>query len=219
MKVLIFITGYRHLEEYNYFSKFLNMLQLKNIANIFIYCNNPHISSEIVKYYQQFQQTNKHLFITSLNNGHRTGGVEAVSQAIDMGIFQEYDYVIHVHPDVFITDDAYLTKVMLENLENDIVFFITKSDPNDPTFFSFDFFMFKPKLLKTNIFSEGLYSFQECPEHYLHNMIMKNNIPYTLIQRYNNNTWYPRRVDDHLKMYHEHDLTKVQALLDEMTRG
>ena len=186
----------------------MKTLSLNTICDIFIYCNNPDISKEIVTYYQQFSQTNKQLFITTKNGGYRTGGVEAVSEGLEMGIFKEYDYVIHLHPDVFITDDEYLLTVLQENLENDTVFFITKSN-QDPIFFSFDFFIFKPKLLIKNIFLENLYTFNESPEHYLHNMIVQNNIKYNFIKRFNNDNWWPRRIDENLKLWHEHELNKV----------
>jgi len=213
MKILLFITGHGQLKEYNYFSRFLKKLNLNKICDVYIYCNNTNISNEIVDYYKNFDQKNKYLLITSLNSGYRVGGVEAVSNGIELGIFKEYDYVIHLHPDVFITDDAYLTQVLEENLHNDTVFFITKSIPNDDHFFSFDFFIFKPKLLNTNIFIEELYSFNYYPEYYLHHVINKYKIKYTYIKRYNNDSWMPRRIDDNLKLYHEHDLTKVEDLL------
>lgn len=213
MKILLFITGYRHLDEYNYFSIFLKQLKMNTICDIYIYCNNPDIESDIVKYYQNFDQKNKYLLITSLNSGFRIGGVEALSKGIEMGIFKDYDYVIHLHPDVFITDDNNLLEVLTENLNNDIVFFITESLPYDPRFFSFDFFMFKPKLLTTNIFIEDLHNFTDFPEHYLHDMIHKNNIKYTIIKRYDTKWWEPRRIDDHLKLYHEHNLENVVNVL------
>jgi len=213
MKILLFITGYRQLEEYNYFSIFLKKLKLNAICDIYIYCNNQNISSDIITYYQNFDQKNKYLFISSLNSGHRIGAVEAISKGIEMGIFNDYDYVIHLHPDVFITDDSYLLNLLIENLHNDIVFFITKSFPNDPKFFSFDFFIFKPKLLTKNIFIDELYTFQELPEHYLYNMIIKYYIKYTFIKRYNNNYWYPRRIDENLGLYHEHDMEKVKQYI------
>jgi hypothetical protein len=213
MKILLFITGYRQLDEYNYFSIFLKQLKMNNLCDIYIYCNNPDIESDIVKYYQKFDQKNKYLLITSLNSGYRIGGVEAVSKGIEMGIFKDYDYVIHLHPDVFITEDTNLMEVLTENLDNDIVFFITESLPYDPRFFSFDFFIFKPKLLQTNIFIEDLYNFDIIPEHYLHDMIHKHNIKYTIIKRYDSKWWEPRRIDDHLKLYHEHNLENVVNLL------
>ena len=64
-------------------------------------------------------------------------------------------------------------------------------------------------------FIEELYSFIDCPEYYLHDMIIKNNIKYAFIKRFNNDTWCPRRIDDNLKLYHEHDLNLVKSLLKE----
>jgi hypothetical protein len=215
MKVLLFITGHSQLYEYKYLSIFLQQLELNSWCDIFIYCNKPDIQNDIINYYQGFNQKNKRLFITSLNGGYRIGGVEAVSTGIEMGIFNEYDYVIHLHPDVFITDDFYLKDILVNNLDNDTVFFITKSCPDDDTFFSFDFFIFKPKLLARNIFIERLYSFECRPERYLHDMIKEYNIKYAFLKRYNNNNWYPRRIDDNLKLYHEHDLSKVVKLLQQ----
>lgn len=212
MKILLFITSHKQLDEYKYFNIFLEQLELGSMCDIYIYCNKPEIENDIIKYYQNFKQ-NKNLLITPLNSGYRIGGVEAVSKGIEMGIFNSYDYVIHLHPDVFITDDLYLKDILVNNIDNDIVFFITKSIPNDEKFFSFDFFIFKPKLLTKNIFIEKLYSFTSSPEHYLHDMIKENNIKYTFIKRYNNDNWYPRRIDDNLKLYHEHDLSKVVNLL------
>jgi hypothetical protein len=213
MKILLFITGYRQLDEYKYFNIFLQQLDLNTMCDIFIYCNNPEIPDKILEYYKKFNQKNKNLLITPLNSGYRIGGVEAVSKGIEMGIFNEYDYVIHLHPDVFITDDLYLKEILINNINNDTVFFITKSN-NDDKFFSFDFFIFKPKLLTKNIFIEELYTFTTSPEHYFHDMINKYNIKYTFIKRFNNNNWNPRRIDENLKLYHEHDMNKVIALLD-----
>jgi len=214
MKVLLFITGHIQLEAYNLFHRFLKQLRLNSICDIFIHCNNPNIENTIVNYYQNFTQKNKKLFITSINGGYSVGAVEAVSEGIEMGIFKDYDYVIRTNPDVFITNDEYLLDILVNNLKNDIVFFITKSIP-DPTFFSFDFFIFKPKLLTTNIFIEELYTFKEpVVEHYFHRMIMKHNIKYTYIKRFDNDNWYPRRIDDNLRLWHEHDLDLVKRVLE-----
>lgn len=216
MKILLFITGHQQLTEYNYFNLFLKNTCLNHKCDIFIYCNKPDISPDIVKYYKQFEQVNKKIFITTQNGGYRTGGVEAVSNGIEMGIFKEYDYVIHLHPDVFITDSTNILNILEENYENDTVFFITKSIPNDDLFFSFDFFIFKPKLLNENIFINSLYSFTESPEHYLHNMIKKYEIKYQIIKRFENDSWFPRRVDENLKLYHEHNLENVKTMLNEL---
>lgn len=213
MRILLFITGHRQLEEYDLFQTFLDRLSIQSSCDIFIYCNHAGIHSDIVTYYQKFPQRNKQLFITTQNAGYLRGGVEAVSQGYEMGLFQGYDYVIHTHPDVFMTDDTYLTEQLLKYLHDDTVFLLTKSIAEDPRFFSFDFFVFKPQWLPSNIFKKP--SFQGPPEHFLHDQIQAYGLKYAFMKRFNNDTWCPRRIDDHLKLYHEHDLEKVRALLRE----
>ena len=214
MKVLLFITGFRQVKEYDYFTAFLQQLPtLQHICDVFIYCNNPAISEEIVTYYRKFTQENKRLYITSVNAGFVMGAVEAVSSGIEMGIFSPYDYIIHLHPDVFITDDAGIMATLNDNLDNDCVFFVNRSMPHDARFFSFDFFIFKPRLLPKNIFIDALRTYRDIPEHYLSDMIASHNIKCQVIGRFDNDHWHPRRIDEHLKLYHEHDLTLVEDLL------
>jgi hypothetical protein len=214
VKVLLFITGYRQVKEYDYFNAFLQRLtNLNNICDIFIYCNNPDISEEIVTYYKKFSHKNKRLYITSVNAGFGMGGVEAVSSGIEMGIFNAYDYVIHLHPDVFITDDSKILEMLNDNIDNDYVFLVNKSLPDDERFFSFDFFAFKPRLLKVNIFKDEPYRCLDLPEHCLCDAITRNNIKFKIIDRFDNSTWFPRRIDDHLKLYHEHNLGRVENVL------
>ncbi len=214
MKVLLFITGFRQVKEYDYFNTFLQDLNgLSRICDVFIYCNNPDISEDIVAYYKKFRQKNKRLYITSVNAGFVMGAVEAVSTGIEMGIFTEYDYVIHLHPDVFITADVKILDVLRENLDNDVVFFVTRSMPDDERFFSFDFFMFKPRLLTRNIFIDQPHSCTDLPEHCLCDVIRKHGIKFKFIKRFENDHWCPRRIDEHLSLYHEHDLDRVEELL------
>ena len=63
------------------------------------------------------------------------------------------------------------------------------------------------------MFKEDLYTFECCPEHYLRNMILKNDIKYTFIKRFDNDNYEPRRIDDNLKLYHEHDMKNIIQLL------
>jgi hypothetical protein len=210
MKVLLFITSHRQVEEYHYFNLFLKRLKLK--CDIYIYCNNPDISSEIVSYFKEFEQF-KHLFITSLNDGYRMGAIEAINKGIEMGIFNGYDYVIHIHPDVFIIDDTNLLSLLHEHQSNDTVFLVNKCFPNDDTHFAADFFIFKPKLLPKDLFIKELYTYKDSPECYLFYLLKKNNIVYVIVPRFKNDSWYPRRIDDYLRLYHEHDMEKVKELL------
>ena len=177
MKILLFYTSHRQVEEYKYSSKFLKRLKLNKLCDLYIHCNNSLISTDIFKYYQEFDQKNKQIHITSVNHGYMKGAINVISESIDSGIFNSYDYVIAIQPDVFITDDTYLLEVLYKNLTNDIVFFITKSLPNDERFFSTDFYIFKPKLLTKNILIDELNTFTEYPEYYdIKNSYNKENV-------------------------------------------
>ena len=44
-------------------------------------------------------------------------------------------------------------------------------------------------------------------------MILKNDIKYTFIKRFDNDNYEPRRIDDNLKLYHEHDMKNIIQLL------
>jgi hypothetical protein len=209
MKILLFYTSHRQVKEFDYLNRFMKKLSLKEMSDVFIYCNCPHVSEEVGRYYKDFPQKNKHLYVTTFNCGYNMGGVEACSRAYDMGVFKDYDYVIHLHPDVFITDDKELLQVLNDNLENDTIFFITKSVPNH-TFFSFDFFIFKPKLLTENIFKDNIYNWNDCPEFYLYTVITNHDVKYTFINRFKGDGCYPRRISEHLQIWHEHDLSLVE---------
>ena len=214
MKILLFLTGFRQLEEYKYFNIFYEKNKLlKEISDVFIYCNNPEISEDIVTYYKNNSCKNKQLFITTKNMGHTKGGVEAVCSGIEMGLFKEYDYVLHFHPDIFIIDEVKLINILNEHINNDNVFLVNYSFHDHMDWFSFDFFIFKPKKLIQNIFIEELSTFTEYPENYLYKMIHKYNVKYEIIKRYNNNNWIPRRIDDHIGLWHEHDLEKIQEYI------
>jgi len=216
MKVLLFITGHRQLREYGYFQQFLAKCEkLNHICDIFIHCNNVSISPDIVQYFHQFPQTNKQLLITSRNPGYNNGQLTAFSDAHDMGIFKEYDYVIALNTDVFIVHDDVLIKTMEENLENDIVYFITKSFPNDPCFYDVDFTLVKPKLLTDNYMRDEIWNNRQWPEHFRHRKFNELGIKYKFIPRYWNDDYKPRRIDEHLGLWHEHDLEKVETYLQE----
>lgn len=213
MKILLYITTFRQLLEFKYFSIFFNSLKsLNKICDVFIYCNNANISDDILTYFKSFNIKNKFIFVTSKNDGYRMGGVEALSTGIDMNIFSTYDYVIHLHPDVFIVDDQHTINILEENLDNDICFFITQT-VNNEKFASFDFFIFKPRLLSGNIFKDDMYTWQDCPEIYLYNKLIQHNIKFIHIPRFSDNNYLPRRIAEYSKIWHEHDLDSVKNYL------
>ena len=95
------------------------------------------------------------MYITEKNSGFILGGVEAVSDTIDMlRLYSsecKYNYIIHMHPDVFICNEQPILSLLEQELNSGNVFYCNWSLVN-PCLYSFDCFVFKPTLLTENIF-------------------------------------------------------------------
>jgi hypothetical protein len=212
MKILIILSGHRQNDEYK-----LSGLCFQQCPNLVkqsdLYINNNLISNDISKNteYLNIFKTVK-INNTSENAGYRTGPIEAISNIIDSEklLISDYDYVIHLHPDVFITRETELLFILENELDSENIFIINKSLP-DNRFFSFDFFIFKPQKLKENVFNQWKNS-NVITEYYLYNCIVSNNLPYKMIKRFDNDNWSPRRIDL-LGFWHEHDLELVKKYL------
>mgnify|MGYP000306487027 CR=1 FL=1 len=121
----------------------------------------------------------KNIIITEKNAGFINGGLEAVSDIIDLlKLYSEnceYDYVIHMHPDVFIINETLIVNFLNDQKSiSEIIFYVNLS-LNNIILYSFDFFIFKPKLLKENIFNKWINN-TKSPEEYFHDILINNNI-------------------------------------------
>ena len=208
MKVLILLTGHRHNQEFKLCGLCLDKCKkLKQYCDVFIH--NNKIDNDIVLNVQ-YIKTNKRIYNTDQNDGFLNGGLEAVSDCIEMLNLKsedcKYDWVLHMHPDVFIINEGPILKLLTQELNTDNVFYVNYS-LNNKVLYSFDFFLWKPKLLNINILKDWRESVIS-PEYYLYQQINKHKIKHILVERYSNNWYMPRRLD-HLGLYHEHDLGKV----------
>jgi len=75
--------------------------------------------------------------------------------------------------------------------------------------------MFKPKLLQTNIFKTlDFYTYAGIPEHFLYDIVTNNRVPYKMIARFNTNYYEPRRIDEHLGVWHVHNLQSLNSYVE-----
>jgi len=214
MKILLIVTGHRHNVEYKYFGKFLEhckYLSSKN-CDIFIHSNcDTNDISENIKYIKNTPTVH----ITNKNIGYTLGGIEAVSDILDMlNLIDEnckYDYVIHLHPDVFITNEKKIMEILNNEFYTNNIFIVNYSTPNINAY-SFDFFIFKPKLLKINIFN-NYKTWKHSPEEFLKKKLLLHEIQHVIINRFDNNFYSPRRIDLNF-MWHEHNLNKVKKFIE-----
>ena len=216
MKVLIILTGFRQNEEYKLWGLLFekHCKKLKQYCDIFIHSNN--ILNNILDSVQ-YIETNKRIYITDKNSGFRNGGLEALSDVVDMlKLFSndcQYQYVIHLHPDVFICNEQPILSLLEQELNSDNVFYCNLSLV-DFCLYSFDFFIFKPKLLSENIFKNWQENVNS-PELYLYHCITKNNLKHVLLDIYIDN-WYleQRKSPDLLGLWHSHELDLIVDFLN-----
>jgi hypothetical protein len=118
----------------------------------------------------QFQGAKKLLYMTSKNAGYAKGAVQAMDTVMQSGELQKYDWVVHLHPDVFVVYPQPLANMLLNTTASVIAapFKTILTDILSPGVegLAFDFFAFRPNITDTNAFSKwAIYT--KAPELYL----------------------------------------------------
>jgi hypothetical protein len=210
VKILFFMTGYRQNEEYRLQSRLLRKCpRLAKCAELFIYnnCIDNKIEDACKDIPIPFRIHN-----TDKNAGYRLGPVEAMDFLVTSMDLSGYDYVIHLHPDVFIVDEEPLMRLLDEESATPNVFLVNTAVPEDPRFYCFDFFIFKPRLLVVPLFANWTV-WKEPPEYFLHDRIVENGVAHRMVNRYNNQVRNNTREIDLLGLWHEHELSRVLKYL------
>jgi len=213
MKILLFMTGYRQHEEYALQARFLARCpKLRANAELFVY--NNYIQNKIEDVCRNIPLPMK-IHNTDKNAGYYLGPIEAMEFLFANRDLSVYDYVLHLHPDVFVVNEEPLMKLLEEEVSTPNVFLVNSAVPNDSRFYCFDFFAFKPRLLEKSIFVNWSNWVGPC-EYFLHDRIVENSIPHRLVQRYSE-PGKTREIDE-LGLWHEHELSKIRQFLSRIER-
>ena len=206
--ILLLYTSHRQINECEMSSIFLNKTKAIKNFDLIHRCNNIENGNKIKPFFEKYPNKNKELIITDKNFGYWHGDIEALDDLYNK--LKDYDYVIQIHPDIYIVNEEPILELIKYYRYKDDVFIFTKSYPDDDTFLSFYFFIFKPILLNKNIFSEWKNEKDNKigVEKIMYKILNKNNIKYSLIKRFDNDFWSPRRIDT-LGLWHEHENEKV----------
>ena len=128
MKILILLTSHRHNDEYKLYGLYLEKcIQLSNMVDIYIHSN--CINTNFIDNIAFIKCKKKNIIITEKNAGFINGGLEAVSDIIDLlKLYSEnceYDYVIHMHPDVFIINETLIVNFLNDQKSiSEIIFYV-----------------------------------------------------------------------------------------------
>lgn len=224
---LIFITSTRHVEEVELLAQFLCKTQKLKQFDLILHVNtfNTNIA-ELVKNFNAIPNINKHLIFTDKNCGYNLGPHEAMGDFFN--IFNKYQNVIHLHPDVFPVNEFKLLDILENNLDTALLVNHSMRDCRD--WMSTDLFIIRPQLIKTNFFKNWTnyigvpisggagVNGQACCEQFLFYEAQRNDISYTYIPRFSDNHHFPRRICE-WGFLHEHDLDSVRVLLSSLNKN
>lgn len=208
MKNLLFYTFHRQYEEILYSSEFFNKSNfLKSNFDVILHCNNINQTLQDIKSISKFD-TNVNVIHTTKNVGYNYGHFEALSDCFSL--FEDYDMVIHLHPDCYIVKDENIKDLC--NLEFDVA--VAPLFHYNTNCYTTDFFSFKTKINFVKSWKEE-YKFKKnnIPEKYLFDTLKNSNLKVITKQRYPNDNGNGFRVIDQYGLWHEHDNDKVKNFL------
>jgi hypothetical protein len=204
MKILFFITMHRQLDELKIYSYFFNKFNHIKNFDIFIYNTNKNISEQMVRNNLNLN-TKVYVHCDTNNEGYVLGLFSGLSQNYDL--YREYDFIVHLHPDVFILDDKKLYELLIDQKDKDIDFLVSQV-VEAPFAYLTDLFIFKPK---NNFISKYInYRNLDSAEKILFSIIEGNNLKKYLFSRYpNDEIGGKNREIDEYNIWHEHKLENV----------
>lgn len=185
--------------------------------DIHIYCNNNRVSKEEIEQCLEKFKGKKSIFQDSFNAGYLLGAHTGLK--VNYNVCKNYDYVIHLHPDVIFIEESKIFNFLKGALDKDIDFLISEF-PEGIEGFGSDFFIFKPKKnhFKDLIDITSAKYVGASPEALLRRYILENNISYFRLPRwdsYNLNPagkcWFRDR--DDIGLCHEHNLDNTLRYL------
>lgn len=212
MKILWHFNSYRHFEEYYLSSQFFNKSEFfKNNAHVLVTCNNENIDIESLRKTCAYDCKFDVVRTTNPRNGVHTGQLVALAETYHR--FNDYDFIVHTTPDVYLVNDGPLIALLEEELHSDNHMIVDHHPyhPHCEKLFSTDFFVFKPKKV-INFFGESFDPTPSCHciEAHLFKSIHEKNIPHKVICRGRTSiTW---QVDE-LGLIHNHDKNIIKNIL------
>jgi hypothetical protein len=219
MKICILITSHRQLRELEFIPRFFECHNyLREHAVIIYHTNNPEIPNLLIEDKLAKVSCNGLVVKRSTqNSGYFYGNFEAIVDSYDLILEGNYDWVIKIHPDVFIVDEQPLLDCLRQS--KDVDFIATKMFGDASPAFSSDFFAFRPQSIPKSLFEIYLNFDRKTEnlnigeEYLLYFEIKRQNIKHLIVERFISGKYH--RDIDLLGLWHEHNLERVSLYLKE----
>jgi hypothetical protein len=220
MKIAILYTSYRQLAELDLTPEFYRRNQrLRTEIDIVYHCNNAGVSTaEIEAKWAKIPCKSLTLLHRPCNaGGYAYGQFEAICDAWETLIAGGWDWVIQLHPDVFITDADRLLETVDEATKQGAGMIVSAVFGLKHPSYGTTFFAFRPDRVPKQVFG--------CWEDFAREPIIvpleqlffvevhRQKIPVYSAMRYKSGTHFYD--PDHLGLWHEHNLERVALYLQE----
>jgi hypothetical protein len=215
MKLGILYTAHRQLDELDFAGRFLESAPVLKQSQIIFHCNNSAISSEnIAQKLAAWPVASVQLIHSTIANrgGYAYGQWEAILDSWEALQDKHLDWVIHLHPDVFLANEQPLIAAIESVHAAGMELLVSRTFGTKTPAFATDFFAFRPSKIPRDLFAsfEPLIGAPAVVplEHLFFNEVHRHKIRYSMVQRFHDDHYH--RDIDLLGLWHEHDLRRVK---------
>lgn len=159
-----------------------------NKCHLFVHSNGNISVIDIVK---KFTIPTSFLW-TNTNSGYSNGPMDAMNMILPILKNKKYVCALHLHPDVFIINNELFKQKFVHFCLSNYTMGMSKWMGSN-WHWSFDFFMFKPSKLPTNVFERYM---SGSVERQLSNSLKKNNISILSFNRFKDDKFFTNRTDN-----------------------
>lgn len=215
MNIALLLTSHRQIRELGYWPQFMNQNPvLAREAEVFYHSNYPDLDEAAVRAtLDRIPCKASHLIREKANAGYLFGNFQAVSLIHPLLAERGFDWVIKLHPDVFIIDERPILRE-LESTPAEVPLLVSQSFGDRTAAYSADFFCFRPQTLPADFFN--IYRpFSETgkdvwlgEEQVLFFEAHRREIPHRVVRRYRSGHYH--RCADLMGLWHSHSLDRVE---------
>lgn len=214
MNIAILYTAHRQFRELEHMAFFFERAQhLRGNVDIIYHSNNPLIGEEALRSRLAAVPCRSLRLVCSQENcGYGYGQFEAIDEVWD--ILQEggWDWIIHLHPDIYIANDSAVVQSLVEADASGCDAILTRNLGHGHPSFATDFFAFKPSAFQRVIFQSYRSLRHESTivplEVLFFVEVLKANTKFRLVDRFKHGHFH--RDIDHVGLWHEHDLRRIE---------
>ena len=218
MTLAILYTSFRQLEELQLYPDMLNRNPHTSEADVIYHNNNPAFTTtQIEEALCKVPYKSLKIIHSPQKNagGYPYGQFEAILDSWDILITKGYDWVIHLHPDIFLIDESKLLAEIDHATSSSADILVTATFGHTAPAYATDFFCFRPARVLKSLF-ESYLPLLKAPivvplEYLFYNEIFRAKLKTHVAVRFLHGHYH--RDIDQLGLWHEHNLLRVRLYM------